>query len=223
MVLAMDHASDQNDTGKCLQENETLIAMQQPIAFFDFDGTITEKDTLLEFIRFSKGNAYFRLGFLLNSPWLMAYKLRLVSNQRAKERILTFFFGRCPVHTFTAHCDRFSAEILPGLIRARALEEIKRLQAAGVSIVIVSASPENWIRSWSMSQQADVLATRLEVSGDRMTGKIEGANCHGEEKVRRIEAAYQLKEYSKIYAYGDTKGDLPMLALADIRFYKPFR
>jgi phosphatidylglycerophosphatase C len=197
--------------------------MQQPIAFFDFDGTITTKDTLLEFIRFSKGSSYYRFGFLLNSPWLIAYKLKLISNQRAKERILTFFFGRCPIDTFAAHCDKFSAEILPVLIRPHALDEIARLRAAGVSVVIVSASPENWIRTWSLSQEAELLATRLEVSGDRLTGKIEGANCYGKEKVRRIEAAYQLKEYPKIYAYGDTKGDIPMLSLADIRFYKPFR
>ena len=197
--------------------------MQQPIAFFDFDGTITTKDTLLEFIRFSKGNARFNLGFMLSSPWLIAYKLKVISNQRAKERVLTFFFGRCPVETFTAWCDRFSAEILPGLIRPGALEEIKRLQTAGIDVVIVSASPENWIRPWTTAMQLSLLATRLEVSGDRLTGKIEGVNCHGKEKVRRIEAAYELKEYSKIYAYGDTKGDLPMLSLADIRFYKPFR
>ena len=197
--------------------------MQQPIAFFDFDGTITTKDTLLEFIRFSKGNARFYLGFMLISPWLIAYKLKVISNQRAKERVLTFFFGRCPVDTFTAWCDRFSVEILPGLIRPGALEEIKRLQTAGIDVVIVSASPENWIRPWTTAMQLSLLATRLEVSGDRLTGKIEGVNCHGKEKVRRIEAAYELKEYSKIYAYGDTKGDLPMLSLADIRFYKPFR
>ena len=197
--------------------------MQQPIAFFDFDGTITEKDTLLEFIRFSKGNARFNLGFLLSSPWLIAYKLRLISNQRAKERILTFFFGRCPVNTFSAYCDRFSAEILPGLIRPGALVEISRLKEAGADVIIVSASPENWIRPWATAMQVTLLATRLEVSGNRLTGRIEGANCHGEEKVRRIRDAYQLKEYSQVYAYGDTKGDLPMLALADIRFYKPFR
>src|ERR1700744_226737 len=170
--------------------------MQPSIAFFDFDGTITTKDTLLEFIRFSKGNAHYRLGFLLNSPWLIAYKLGLISNQRAKERILTFFFGGCPVDPFAAQCDRFSADILPGLIRPRALEEINRLRTAGVSVVIVSASPENWIRSWSIRQQADLLATRLEITGDRLTGKIAGANCHGEEKVRRIRAAYTPEEFA---------------------------
>lgn len=197
--------------------------MRPTIAFFDFDGTVTKKDTLLEFIRFSKGNARFSLGFLLNSPWLIAYKLKLISNQRAKERILTFFFGKCPRDRFNDYCARFSSTALPRLIRPKALEEITRLQAAGTEVVIVSASPEDWIRSWATSRETALLATKLQQSGDRLTGRIEGINCHGEEKVCRIRAAYNLDEYSKIYAYGDSKGDRPMLALAHIRFYRPFR
>ena len=34
---------------------------------------------------------------------------------------------------------------------------------------------------------------------------------------------YDLLGFNKIYAYGDTKGDLPMLDLAHESFYKPFR
>src|ERR1700744_5893322 len=100
--------------------------MPQPIAFFDFDGTITKRDTLLEFIRFTKGRFRLGLGFLLNSPWLIAYKLKLISNQQAKERMLSHFFGDCPLDIFEDHCKRFSANILPGLIRSRAAEEIAR-------------------------------------------------------------------------------------------------
>ena len=53
--------------------------MKKAIAFFDFDGTITTKDTLLEFIRFSKGRFRFYLGFLLYSPYLIAYKIKLIA------------------------------------------------------------------------------------------------------------------------------------------------
>ena len=82
------------------------------IAFFDFDGTITTKDTLLEFIKFSKGPARFWLGFALTSPWILAYKLKLISNQKAKEQVLTFFFRNCPLSQFQEECDRFSLEAL---------------------------------------------------------------------------------------------------------------
>jgi phosphatidylglycerophosphatase C len=195
----------------------------QRIAFFDFDGTITTKDTLLEFIKYSKGSFRFYLGFLLNSPWLIAYKLKIISNQRAKEKVLGFFFRNCPLPVFQESCDRFATEIVPGLIRPKALEEIALLQAKGASVVIVSASPENWIKGWTARIEASLLATRLEIRDQRLTGKIQGHNCYGEEKPRRIQEVYRLSDYQEIYTYGDTSGDKPMLRLGTVSFFKPFR
>ncbi len=63
------------------------------IAFFDFDGTITTKDTLLEIIKFQKGKRAFYIGFLLHGPWLLAYKLKLFPNDAVKQKILTYFFA----------------------------------------------------------------------------------------------------------------------------------
>lgn len=196
------------------------------IAFFDFDGTVTTKDTLLEFIRFTKGKIPFYSGFVLNSPWLVAYRLRLISNQAAKERILAWFFRNTPLAEFQETCDRFAAQVIPGLIRPKALREISELQDKGFSIVIVSASPENWIRQWSENIRAGLLATRLETRPEkeaRLTGRILGHNCHGNEKVRRIGESFNLDTYNEIYAYGDSSGDKPMLALAHHSFYRPFR
>jgi HAD superfamily hydrolase (TIGR01490 family) len=200
--------------------------VNQRIAFFDFDGTITTKDTLLEFIKFSKGPFRFYLGFLLNSPWLVAYRLKIISNQAAKERILTWFFRNQPLPAFQQLCDEFAATILPGLIRPKALREIALLQEKGATVVIVSASPENWISAWTTRNQTSLLATRLELTPaapPRLTGRILDRNCHGEEKVSRIREAYPLADYNEIYAYGDTKGDKPMLNLGTASFYKPFR
>jgi HAD superfamily hydrolase (TIGR01490 family) len=212
--------------------------MNRRIAFFDFDGTITTHDTLLEFIRFSKGAPSFLLGFLLNSPWLVAYRLKLISNHAAKQRVLSWFFRNTPLTDFDAACNRFATEVLPRLIRPKALTEIARLHEKGFTVVVVSASPENWLRQWADQTNASLLATRLEthaaaaiptsMSGattpsPRLTGRILGRNCHGTEKVRRIRESYDLADFDDIYAYGDTKGDKPMLALAKHSFYKPFR
>ena len=197
------------------------------IAFFDFDGTITTKDTLLEFIKYSKGKPRFYLGFLLSSPWIMAYKLKIISNQKAKEQVLRFFFRSAPVGTFQQSCDSFAADVLPDLLRPKALHEIDQLTKNGFTIVIVSASPENWIRKWSEQTGVDLLATRLETTPGsgvpQLTGYIRGANCYGKEKVRRIEESYRMADYNDIYTYGDTPGDRPMLRLGTISFYKPFR
>ncbi|HTR29706.1 MAG TPA: HAD-IB family hydrolase [Puia sp.] len=197
--------------------------MNGTIAFFDFDGTITARDTLLEFIRHSKGTPRFYFGFLLTSPWLVAYKIKLISNQLAKERVLRHFFRNMPFDEFDNECQAFARDVLPGLIRPKALHEITKLKAAGASVVIVSASPDNWIRPWTTTIEADLLATRLQTVNQLITGRIFEKNCHGEEKVRRIKEAYTLEEYRDIYTYGDTGGDRPMLKLGTASFYKPFR
>ena len=212
--------------------------MNRRIAFFDFDGTITTHDTLLEFIRFSKGTTSFLFGFLLHSPWLVAYRLKLISNHAAKQRVLSWFFRKTPLADFDAVCSRFATEILPGLIRPKALTEIALLHEKGFTVVVVSASPENWLRQWAAGINASLLATRLETNpaaseanhapsgsnpAPRLTGRILGRNCHGAEKVRRIRESYDLAGYDDIYAYGDTAGDKPLLALAKHSFYKPCR
>jgi phosphatidylglycerophosphatase C len=192
------------------------------IAFFDFDGTITSQDTLLEFIRYSKGKLLFYIGFLINSPWLLAFKLKLISNHHAKQRILRYFFGRANQVQFQQTCDGFAASLLPHLVRWKAIKEIKLHQDMGTEIVVVSASAENWIRKWSDSTGVQLIATRLEKKGNILTGKIDGRNCSGKEKVRRIREKYDLSTYDEIYVYGDSSGDKNMMALATICFYRPF-
>lgn len=196
--------------------------MKKKIAFFDFDGTITTKDTLLEFIRYSKGNFLFFLGFLLNMPYLLAYKLKLISNQYAKEKVLRFFFHDTPVDRFKYYCTGFSENILPALIRPKALEEIKKLQENNTMVVVVSASPENWIEEWAVKNGLQLIASKLEVNNKKITGKILGKNCNGNEKVNRINASFDLSCYHVVAAFGDSNDDKPMLQLASHAYYRAF-
>ena len=193
------------------------------IAFFDFDGTITDKDTLLEVIKFQKGDNSFWAGFLLNMPFLIGLKLKLISNQAAKERILKYFFRGMTEAEFEEGCDMFAARALPNMIRKGALAEIDKLKSQYFEIVIVSASAENWIQGWSDSIGVKLIGSQLEVIKNKLTGNIKGLNCNGEEKVNRIKALYDLSKYDEIYCYGDSNGDTAMLALGTKSFYKPFR
>jgi len=192
------------------------------IAFFDFDGTITTRDTLLEFIKYSHGKRGFYWGFFINSPYLFAYKLKIISNQRAKEKILSHFFKGMKIEKFQDICDAFAKEIIPGLVRPRALEEINKLKSDGTTIIVVSASPHYWISGWINQLQLQLIATQLEVEDGKLSGNISGKNCYGEEKVRRIKALYNLESFDEIIAYGDSSGDKPMLQLGT-SYYKPFR
>ncbi len=193
------------------------------IAFFDFDGTITTKDTLLEIIKFLKGKSFFYLGFLLHTPWLVAYKLNWVSNDLAKQKILIYFFGGMGAQIFQEKCDLFAVNVIPDLVRPGALKEINELRKQGFEIIVVSASAGNWIRKWTDTNCLQLIGTKLEVKNGLITGRIEGKNNHGVQKAVNIKDHWNLKDYDEIYVYGDSRGDRPMMELATRSFYKPFR
>jgi len=193
------------------------------IAFFDFDGTITTRDSFLEIIKFLKGRTAFCTGILVNMHWVLAHRLHIISDGLLKEKILSYFFSGIPENVFQEQCDLFAERRLPGLIRPGAMIEIDELRKNGFELVIVSASAENWIRKWARLHDLELIATKLEVKDGLVSGKIEGENCKGEQKVICIREKWNLNDYEEIYVYGDTPADKPMMALATRSFYRPFQ
>ncbi|MBV7530115.1 HAD family hydrolase [Chitinophaga sp. sic0106] len=194
------------------------------IAFFDFDGTITTRDTLWQIIRYQKGSVAMYAGIIRLLPALLAFKLKRIPAQEMKERVLAHYFGSMEEAVFRKGCEDFCAIALPGMLRDKALATIKKHQANGNIVVVVTASPRYWVEPWCKTLQIQCIGSELMVSNGRITGKIQGTNCNGEEKVNRIKKEFRLDNYRAIYAYGDSAGDLPMLALAgDKGTFKPFR
>jgi phosphoserine phosphatase len=68
----------------------------------------------------------------------------------------------------------------------------------------------------------DCIATKLLVNNQSIEGVIDGLNCNGEEKKKRIEAFIDPAAYEDIYGYGDTKGDKAMLRLCTKPHYQYF-
>lgn len=196
--------------------------MKPAIAFFDFDGTITRRDTLFEIIRFQKGEAALYTGLLLLSPALMMMKAGIISKQKGKELVLQYFFRNMPVEEFRDKCAAFCRDKLPALLRETALEEIKAHQKKGHRVVVVTASAQEWVKPWSDCMGIECIGTQLEINDAKVTGRIHGVNCNGEEKVRRIRQEYDLPGFGDIYAYGDTDGDRPMLRMATFGHYRKF-
>ncbi len=196
--------------------------MSRAIAFFDFDGTITTSDSLAEFIRFKQGSFGFITGLIPLLPSILGYKAGLVDRQHAKEKLLSKFFAGIPDETFRLLAASFVQKKIPAIIRSKAMEKLQWHKHEGHEVVIVSASPTHWVEPWCTEHGFICISTELEIVNGKITGKIMGRNCHGEEKVRRIKERFNLSDYSKVYAYGDTSGDKPMLALASFSYYKPF-
>ena len=196
--------------------------MSKKLALFDFDGTVTTKDSFLEFLKFYKGYSGFYLGFALLSPYLIAMKLKLIPNWKAKEIVLKYFLNGLEKDKMEQIAQTFTTEIIPSLLRPKALEQIRSHQEKGDDIYLVSASAESWLKFWCEEIGINLIATKLEIVNEKITGKLDGKNCHGPEKVARIKAQIDLHNYSEIYAYGDSSGDTEMLELATHPHYRHF-
>ena len=196
------------------------------IAVFDFDGTITRKDTLIEFIRFAKGSTALYWGLLLHLPWLVLMKLRLYDNGKTKERVFSWFFQGMPVEQFNDLGQAFYQAQADKLIYSEAKKKILEHKSQGDIVVILSASIENWVQPFASALQAEgLLGTQAEVQNGILTGKFATKNCYGQEKVNRLKTWLDanVKEQLYIIAYGDSRGDKELLEFANEKHYKSFK
>lgn len=190
------------------------------LVLFDFDGTLTKSDTLFAFIRYYHGTLKFVLGFAVLSPVMALYLAKLIPNDKAKEIVMTYFFGKQPVSKMKAKGIAFATTVVPTLLRDHGLALLRDYKEKQYDIAVVSASPEDWVGPWCAQWQIRCLATRLASHNNLITGKIEGKNCFGPEKARRIKEVYNLQDYDRVIAYGDSRGDREMLALAQDAHYR---
>lgn len=213
--MLMEKTKNMGTASTHTRENRTL-------ALFDFDGTITYKDTLFAFIRFVKGRSRFFWGMIRLLPMLIANKLGFIPNDKAKEKLLAYFFKGMNYATFKRYGEKFCEEKLPQILKQAALDKINWHRSKHHRVVVVSASVEEWIRPWTESMGIELLCTEMEINDNRLTGRFSTPNCNGEEKVKRIKELIDLNDYPVIYAYGDSKGDEAMLAIATKPLYKHF-
>jgi HAD superfamily hydrolase (TIGR01490 family) len=192
------------------------------VAAFDFDGTLTYRDTLLPFLLRLAGWGGVLRGAVPLLPTLLGYALRLLPNDVAKERVLRRFLAGMDGEELHRAGERYAQEELPARIRPAALARLQWHQAQGHRCVVISASIEHYVAPWARAAGFDdVIATRLALDGNgRLTGRYDGANCYGVEKVRRLCALLDGCENHEIHAYGDSRGDRELLALADHAWFR---
>ncbi|WP_111860357.1 HAD-IB family hydrolase [Acinetobacter sp. CFCC 10889] len=192
----------------------------QNIAFFDFDGTITTTDTFTPFIHLTVIPKTLNKGKILLAPYIIGYKLDIVSGSVIRSKIFKFGFkGRLEqelIHIGSQYCINF----IPKVIRGNAMERIEWHKAQGDRIVIVSASIDLYLKPWCEKHKLELLCSEVESINGVLTGKYQNKDCSGMVKKERILKNYDLSSYKEIYVYGDTIEDNDMLSLGTIKFYR---
>jgi phosphatidylglycerophosphatase C len=194
------------------------------VAAFDFDGTLTRRDTLFPFLLHVAGPVKFSWKIVLLLATLAGYALGLIRNDKAKIKVLTRFLVNMEMASLQQYAQQFAEQKLPSLLRSEAMQRLAWHRQQGHRCVVVSASLEIYLRPWaSTAGFDDILGSRLETLADgRTTGNLLGENCFGAEKMRRLETLLGSRDGYTLYAYGDSRGDKELLSAADYPFYKKF-
>ncbi len=194
----------------------------QAIVAFDFDGTLTIRDSFTEFLRWRAGPGGWALGLVKMAPAVAAYA-RDRDRGRIKTASVREFLRGVDRETLEADAERFADRIWDSFMRPDALKVWNDWGARGAHRVIVTASPETTVGPFARRLGAEaLLGTHLAFDAeDRVTGAFATPNCRGEEKVTRLRAAYG-DGVRLAAAYGDTSGDTEMLAIADAPGFRVF-
>ncbi|RZA28271.1 MAG: HAD family hydrolase [Proteobacteria bacterium] len=189
------------------------------LALFDFDHTITFADTYSRFLRVTADPAKRRRGEWSLAPWLAGYRLGVVSAKGIRARATRVAFEGRPLREVREQGARYAREILPGLLRPEMMDRIAWHKSRGDTVAVVSGSLDVYLRPWCEAHGLALICNELESKGSVLTGRYHPCD-RAAEKARHINERYELAAYAAIHAYGDSREDQQMLALASHRWFR---
>jgi phosphatidylglycerophosphatase C len=187
---------------------------RRAVAAFDFDGTLSRRDTMVPF-----------LVRIAGWPGLVAATARALQRTRdrnaAKVAVVGDLVRGMPADELAAH-GRAYAATLPAVLRPEVVERLRWHRSEGHAVVLVSAGLEVYLRPLAEELGVDdVLGVVLETDdGGLVTGAVDGGiNNRGPQKVHRLrawlDARFGRHATVELWAYGDSSGDEELLAHAD--------
>ena len=199
-----------------------LPAPSSRLVVWDVDRTLTTSDTLLPFLRVVLG------------PGALAPILRIVvpavarrggGRAEFKDALLRrTLAGRSEVD-LEALALRYAQSVLETGCRPDSLSRWAWHRRCGDVLALASASPGVYVRPLGALLGADhVVATELQSAAGHLTGARSTPNCRGPEKARRVADLIAAVRPASVWVYGDSRSDLPTLALADFPVrVRPYR
>ena len=186
---------------------------KRKVTVFDFDGTLTQEDTFISFARYSLGDLRLIRGILLASPWLVAWKLGVISGSKAKEKLYSFLYKGLKKERVMAEARDFKPKY-----RKEVISELMRGKERGEKVYIISASLDLWMEEIAHKLGVNLICTPTSVDTQgNLKGSFASSNCHGEEKLRRLLAAEGNRDTFYLTVYGDepSGGDKALFMKAD--------
>ncbi|RXR05191.1 HAD family hydrolase [Pseudoxanthomonas composti] len=189
------------------------------LALFDFDHTLTTRDTYAGFLREIATPEQLARAKWNVAPWLLAYRMNLISAEAIRARVTRIGFAGRRLAEVQEAGARYAQQVLPELIRPEMREQLDWHLARGDTVVVVSGSLDVYLQPWCASLGLGLICNRLEHHDGVCSGHYADGDC-GARKLVRIRSQYDVTRYRRVHAYGDSREDRPMLALAHERWYR---
>ena len=192
------------------------------LAIFDFDGTLIRGDSFIPYLF-----CVYLSSLLLAPRRFVSISLRLpkiiknsashlrgtIDARSLKEMLLSAFIEGLTV-TYVNRISRLFCKLITRLARKEIVQSLRELKRQGYITVLVSASPDLYLKEIRDIFGFDFLmSTKAEIVDDRVTGKIIGENCKGVEKLRRLREVFTESEIKNAISYADDESDTPLMEI----------
>lgn len=181
---------------------------------FDFDGTLTNKDTMFLFLKFYNPTKFY-IEFAKHIPLFLLLKLKLADAEKVKKSFVSGILKGERLNKIEQKSQGFFEKFHQEIIRPNAWEFINKIDRSQTESYIVTASLDIWVKPFADLFGMKLLATKAEFENGIFTGNFIGKNCNGDEKRCRIETEFSGRKFDKTIAFGDSAGDREMMAWAD--------
>lgn len=190
----------------------------EKLAIFDIDYTITKKETLMELFKYVIKKDMKNIRFIPRAIYCGSmYALKIYDERKVKEKFLKFIDG-IKEQDLAEIVKKFYDEKLRTILYEDALTMMKKLKNEGYDIYLISASPEFYINEFYNIAEVDkIIGTKFNFRNGIFTREMDGENCKGEEKVRRLKEVLNDEgievDFKESYMFSDSLSDKPLLDL----------
>lgn len=187
------------------------------LALFDFDGTLCTKDSFTGFIFYALSKRHIVKQGIKILPWIQAYYLNAYPAHAMRSKLFRAMFSNANALELQQMAREYATNLMNQLNQPL-LKQLRQHQALGDDVVLVSASVDVYLKHVCTLLNIDLICTQTEQVNEVYTGLYTTPDCSSEQKRQRILEKYHLDDYAVIYAYGNSREDDEMLAMANHTF-----